>query len=450
MKLGEFIDLRKKIEVIRREFVLDKSDKINEKINNIANILGDITPFEYIAEQSYFNGLQIFEDFSNFDEKLNLLKKYLGEEYEAPTEFYDFVNKQKEKLLRKNINGYEVLYKFDMADSTNPYKEYISQYYNTELEEIIELESIKLIHKKIEYENTNRNMSFPMILARIMSDEELDEFKQDGIVESISYDGERVWESSNIGNYDYYTFMCMNNREQVLLNASSVIPYLQEYNNFEDEINEKNLNLVFFKSNNIKEDMVYKGKYNGFVMVDEYDGPDIYGIDKSVEVAVPYYSNKNFEIVMSCKTSREKIDKDFANAVNELNLLNYDDNKVEKSVMYNDFINWLDEKKINDIGNDSFDEEFYSYYERKMYEKKENKYFYDNLGIKSEDIGEELNSCINLCKNRFGLDYKTMIFAEGGAFQKLTNWLYIEPCYDDYEYDQSDFFDKEGEIITKE
>ena len=59
MKLGEFIDLRKKIEVIRREFVLDKSDKINEKINNIANILGDITPFEYIAEQSYFNGLQI-------------------------------------------------------------------------------------------------------------------------------------------------------------------------------------------------------------------------------------------------------------------------------------------------------------------------------------------------------------------------------------------------------
>ena len=61
--------------------------------------------------------------------------------------------------------------------------------------------------------------------------------------------------------------MALNNRENMLLNSSSVIPYFI----LGSEKSDPNVNLVFFEANNVNEEMIYSGCYHGRVVMDEYD-----------------------------------------------------------------------------------------------------------------------------------------------------------------------------------
>lgn len=477
MKLGEFINLRNKIEDIKKKCsieTLSKSGEVYNKkleidgkdivyviteymqidwkkyqeydaINSLTNVLGDKTPFEYVMVESYFEMLESFEDDQeeeNFDLQLQILKRYLGEEYEVPSEFYEYMNKKKDELLPVNINNYEQLGKFDHYNYRSEYVRCFDVHNNKVLKKIIDSENIKLIYNIIKSKRENQKENSSMRLARIMSDEELEEFQQNGIVVPFTYDEERIWDERNYaGKEAYYSFMAMDTRNDILLNLSSVIPKFKG--------SKEKLNLVFFESNDITKDMVYGGLYKGHVLVDDRDCCDIYGIDTSAEVAVPYYSNENFKILKSYKTNGKNIEEDFIKGMIELKLFDYKDIENKQSAIYRDFMDWIDECHL-EVNSDNFREEFSFYRSDRMHKMLENKYFYEILGI--EDISEDLKWCMRECKNRYNIDNNTIILAEGNALQKLINWALEEPMFDYDEYDEYDrpITEEEIEITVKQ
>ncbi len=431
-------------------------------LNSISNIFSDsnISPFEYINLEKYFrsfepcNERKVYYEYqkdetSFINEKLKILEKYLGKDYEVPDEFYESINRysQPGKLT------YEDFKKESRCDEI-----YDCFTFSDKLCQKIKEENSKLNYNIIESQRQERAAEGkeypPMLLARFMSDEELSEFEENGIVSKSLYEGTKIWDAKNVGKGDknYYTFIVMNNRKNALLNLSSIVSYFKHsrlYSKNPEEIKTKKL--VFFTSyNDVSEDDIVSEKYWGLQPEDEWDMPDIYGQDGSKEVAVPYYySKENYTLEASCTVNYDNIEREFIRLCNELHILDKDNVEMSESAIYQDFLQYIDEERKYRHNFVPSIDAFNEYYRDRMRLKDHNKYFYNDLGIRERDIYADLSCCIEKLKTKFNLDDYTAITTEANVLQQLTNWHYYCPGGHDLDSDYDDY-SEDDESITQE
>lgn len=269
--------------------------------------------------------------------------------------------------------------------------------------------------------------------------------------------------------------------------------------------------LVFFESSSVTDDMIYEGAYNGLVRIDDYDPEGEYGIDKSAEIAVPNYSQKDYRVIYATQVNGYTVCDQFIENIVRFKLTDQclHKNKGE-SKLYEDLLKWISENYFQYIEENRFEKEeetkekfvkfihtqsnpfegkkdenekemqfplyeemliklsiygdnyeeqkkeitdiLYNYLDARFYKKAHNKYFYDDLGIQNMD--EEIEKFLYILKSRKIVDEQNFIRIAGAYYQTLNNWEYEdmrdEYYYDDeyYEYDSEE--DNEQVEITEQ
>lgn len=447
-------------------------------IEKVSNIFDKISPFEYIQLLSYYMTIfpevikpkyaEVKTELATYhvkigniseieDKTIEALQKYLPSDYQISNEIKEVMKEQKELVSKLDLDHFtsEDWGKLILPKYWTEYKKIVDCFKlnYTRAKKLITSEQIKIFNKAIEFDYENYEQQPPILLARIMSEEELNHFKETGLVAPYQVDVIRLWDKNNAGNENAYTFMAMNNRKNALLNFSSVCPFLMNhYGEKEDyHIDEteekteqdspKQLHLVFFTTDRIKDEMIYEGQYQGMEPESSLDDKDIYGRNISKEVAVPYYHQKGFNITKEYSFTLDNMVESVAKAFLETGLIEND--KIEEnttSSIYPDFEKFVQDAEMED---ESIVDKIQSFIQASQW----NPDYFDKM----ENRDQEIRLFVDTIRKKYHLDEIDQLILESEIIQKVDNWHLMEPermydeeyDYDDYEYDYGYDYDDE-------
>lgn len=261
----DFLDKKINFSIINNNETISEYNKL-VALNTLTGVFDKCSPIEYILTKEFYKKLRITGHYKqlgkkgerSFLNKIHDIRDYLGGDYKIPKEL--FINQ-----IKSTVNP------IDVFNLENPIAiQIISDVENILLNSAIEF------NKKLADQET-------VILARAMSKKEFESFQNDGVVSSLEYTGERFWQIGNRGTNEYYSFMVFGNEKDVLMNMSSVIPYLEERGNVDY--------FVMFRAN-VPQDEYFSAVYNR-------------GTAKSMEIALPFYDSDNFEVLSVSEIDRD-------------------------------------------------------------------------------------------------------------------------------------------------
>lgn len=422
-------------------------------LDKISNLFENISPFDYVQLLEYYNEIvpvQILYTDPDIKTPLQLLQKYLDKDYEVPEEVKKSIDRSREIYLSRNLDELTVKDWYDFTSFDLNKLSLHSCFCFGKRTDFIAQESAKIYEDVIRYKvehSKSQEPHEPLLVARIMSEDELNNFKKYGVVTPLQVSTDRVWDSYNEGAAGCYTFMVMRNKKDALFNLSTVLPFMvDKYEEDDDEYyyepkSEKsnNLKLVFFETNSVTEDMIYFSGYQGMQIVDPYyDFDGLYGQDKSREISVPFYHQQNYKIVKESDITLDNIYDITVKSLNDLGVLtSIQTEEVTPTEVYKNFKHAMEDEEIsyesilNTVKNFI---EFCKYSDPKYFEKIDN-------------LDEEVDNFAMNLKRDYKLNDIETLKIEGDMLQKILYWEYLEPrpdfYYDEYDEYGDDEYDEE-------
>lgn len=407
-------------------------------LDKISNLFENISPFDYVQLLEYYNEIvpvQILYTDVDVETPIQLLQKYLDKDYEAPEEVKKSIDRSREIYLSRNLDELTAKDWYDFTSYGFNKPSLYSCFNFGKTTDFIVQESAKIYENVIRYKiehSKSQESHEPLLVARIMSEDELNNFKKYGVVTPLQVGSDRVWDSYNEGARGCYTFMVMRNKEDALLNLSTVLPFMvDEYE--EDDDNDykpksNNLKLVFFETNSVTDDMIYFSGYQGLQAVDPYyDSPGLYGQDKSREISVPFYHQQNFKIVKESDITLDNMYDITVKALNDLGVLtSTQTEEITPTELYKYFRHGRDDQEIYSASVLDIVENFIKFC----------KYCDPDYFEKIDNLNEELDKFVMNLKRDYKLDDIETLKIEGDILQKILYWDYQEPTPDEYGYDE--------------